>query len=75
MNSYSVSKNIKILNTIRNNKLMSKYEKLVIDDTICLLAINREEDERNILSKLNKITIHNSYVNMLNEVYLSLNIN
>jgi hypothetical protein len=75
MNLYSVNKNIKILNTIRNNKLMSKYEKILIDDAICLLAINREEDERNILSKLNKITIHNSYVNMLNEVYLSLNIN
>ena len=73
MNLYSVNKNIKILNTIRNNKLMSKYEKLVIDDTICLLAINREEDKRNILSKLNKIPIHNSYVSILNDVYLSLN--
>ncbi len=73
MNLYSVNKNIKILNTIRNNKLMSKYEKLVIDDTICLLAINREEDRRDILSKLNKIPIHNSYVSILNDVYLSLN--
>ena len=75
MNLYSVNKNIKILNTIRNNKLMSKYEKSLIDDTICLLAINREEDKRNILSKLNKIPIHNSYVSILNDVYLSLNSN
>jgi hypothetical protein len=73
MNLYSVNKNIKILNTIRNNKLMSKYEKILIDDTICLLAINKEEDKRNILSKLNKIPIHNSYVSILNDVYLSLN--
>lgn len=75
MNLYSVNKNIKILNTIRNNKLMSNYEKLVIDDTICLLAINREEDRRDILSKLNKIPIYNSYVSILNDVYLSLNSN
>ena len=46
MNLYSVNKNIKILNTIRNNKLMSKHEKILIDDIICLLAINREEDKR-----------------------------
>ena len=75
MNLYSVNKNIKILNAIRNNKLMTKYEKSLIDDIICLLAINREEDKRNILSKLNKIPIHNTYVNILNDVYLSLNSN
>ena len=75
MNLYSVNKNIKILNTIRNNKSMSKYEKSLIDDIICLLAINREEDRRDILCKLNKIPVHNSYVNILNYVYLSLNSN
>jgi hypothetical protein len=75
MNLYSVNKNIKILNIIRNSKLMSKYEKILIDDTICLLAINKEEDKRNIISKLNKIPIHNSYVSILNDVYLSLNSN
>ena len=69
MNLYSVSKNIKILNIIRNSKLMSKYEKILIDDIICLLAINREEDKRVILSKLNKIPIHSSYINILNDVY------
>lgn len=75
MNLYSVNKNIKILNTIRNDESLSKNEKNLIDDIICLLAINREEDRRDILSKLNKIPSHNSYVSILNDIYLSLNSN
>lgn len=75
MNLYSVNKNIKILNNIRNYSLLSKYEKNHIDDTICLLAINNENTRRDILSKLNKIPIHNTYVSELNDIYLSLNSN